>query len=114
MRDPDAITCAFLKRLWTEAGMVRSTYTTKILATAALLAAFAMPVAAQIAKPAQPSKTLDAVKARGELQCGVIGTSPGFSLPDSQGVMRGIDADQCRAIAAAVLGAAAKVKWVLL
>lgn len=62
--------------------------------------------------PPQPSKTLEAVKSRGELLCGVIGASPGFSLPDSQGVMRGIDADLCRAVAAAVLGDPAKVKWV--
>jgi general L-amino acid transport system substrate-binding protein len=61
-----------------------------------------------------PSKTLDTVKQRGTLICGVIGTSPGFSLPDSQGVMRGIDADQCRAVAAATLGDAQKVKWVML
>lgn len=61
-----------------------------------------------------PSKTLDTVKQRGTLICGVIGTSPGFSLPDSQGVMRGIDADQCRAVAAATLGDAEKVKWVML
>ncbi|MBN9036459.1 MAG: amino acid ABC transporter substrate-binding protein [Rhizobiales bacterium] len=69
--------------------------------------------AAQDATPA-PSKTLDTVKQRGTLICGVIGTSPGFSLPDSQGVMRGIDADQCRAVAAATLGDAEKVKWVML
>jgi len=68
---------------------------------------------AQDNKPAS-SPTLDAVKARGTLICGVIGTSAGFSLPDSQGVMRGIDADQCRAVAAATLGDAEKVKWVLL
>lgn len=63
---------------------------------------------------AATSPTLEAVKERGVLNCGVIGTSPGFSLPDSQGIMRGIDADQCRAVAAAVLGDAEKVKWVLL
>jgi general L-amino acid transport system substrate-binding protein len=60
------------------------------------------------------SPTLAAVKARGTLTCGVIGSSPGFSLPDAQGVMRGIDADACRAIAAAVFGDASKVKWVSL
>ncbi|MEO3388134.1 amino acid ABC transporter substrate-binding protein [Mesorhizobium sp. CAU 1741] len=60
------------------------------------------------------SNTLETVKERGTLICGVIGTSPGFSLPDSQGVMRGIDADQCRAVAAATLGDAEKVQWVLL
>lgn len=58
------------------------------------------------------SPTLDAVKARGQLVCGVAGTVAGFSLPDSQGVMRGLDADSCRAVAAAVLGDAGKVRWV--
>jgi general L-amino acid transport system substrate-binding protein len=63
---------------------------------------------------AQGSKTLDAVRARGELVCGISGNSPGFSIPDSQGVMRGIDADQCRAIATAVFGDPTKVKWAIL
>jgi general L-amino acid transport system substrate-binding protein len=57
------------------------------------------------------SATLDAVKARGQLICGTAADTAGFSLPDSQGVMRGIDADGCRAIAAAVLGDANKVKF---
>lgn len=68
---------------------------------------------AQDAAPAS-SKTLETVKNRGTVICGVIGTSPGFSLPDSKGIMRGIDADQCRAVAAAALGDAEKVQWVLL
>lgn len=58
------------------------------------------------------SPTLEAIKARGQLVCGVSGDVPGFSLPDSKGVMTGIDADACRAIAAAVLGDANKVKYV--
>ena len=58
------------------------------------------------------SATLDAVQKRGELLCGVAGTVPGFSLPDSQGVMRGLDADSCRMVAASVLGDANKVKFV--
>jgi general L-amino acid transport system substrate-binding protein len=58
------------------------------------------------------SPTLAAVKARGQLNCGVSGDVPGFSLPNSQGVMQGIDAEGCRAIAAAVLGDAKKVKFV--
>lgn len=57
------------------------------------------------------SPTLDAVRARGQLVCGVSGDVAGFSLPDSKGVMQGIDADGCRAIAAAVLGDASKVKF---
>ncbi len=58
------------------------------------------------------SATLDAAKAKGQLLCGIAGGVPGFSLPDSQGVMRGLDADSCRAVTAAVLGDVAKVKFV--
>jgi len=58
------------------------------------------------------SATLDAAKARGQVLCGMAGTVPGFSLPDSQGVMRGLDADTCRAVTAAALGDVAKVKFV--
>jgi general L-amino acid transport system substrate-binding protein len=58
------------------------------------------------------SPTLDAVRARGELLCGTGGEIPGFSMVDSSGVMRGLDADYCKAIAAATLGDAKKVKWV--
>jgi general L-amino acid transport system substrate-binding protein len=58
------------------------------------------------------SATLDAVRARGQLLCGTGGEIPGFSMLDSNGTMRGIDADYCRAIAAAALGDANKVKWV--
>ena len=58
------------------------------------------------------SATLDAVKARGTLLCGVAGVVPGFALPDSQGVMKGLDADTCRTVAASVLGDANKVKFV--
>jgi general L-amino acid transport system substrate-binding protein len=58
------------------------------------------------------SPTLDATKARGQVLCGIAGTTPGFSLPDSQGVMQGLDADGCRLVAAAVLGDATKVKFV--
>jgi len=58
------------------------------------------------------SATLDAVKSRGQLLCGIAGNVPGFSLPDSQGVMKGLDADSCRAVTAAVLGDVSKTKFV--
>jgi general L-amino acid transport system substrate-binding protein len=58
------------------------------------------------------SATLDAIRARAQLVCGIDGNTAGFSLPDSQGVMRGLDADGCRAVAAAVLGDAKKVRFV--
>ncbi|MFZ6762330.1 amino acid ABC transporter substrate-binding protein [Pseudoroseomonas sp. WGS1072] len=65
------------------------------------------------AASAQPaSDMLGAIRARGYLLCGVAGGTVGFSLPDSQGVMRGLDADGCRAVAAAVLGDAEKVRFV--
>jgi general L-amino acid transport system substrate-binding protein len=58
------------------------------------------------------SATLDTIVSRGQLTCGVGGDIAGFSLIDGQGVMRGLDADGCRAIAAAVLGDAKKVRFV--
>ncbi len=60
------------------------------------------------------ASTLETVRQRGELVCGVSGTIAGFATPDAQGVMRGLDADYCRAIAAAVLGNPDKVRFVSL
>jgi general L-amino acid transport system substrate-binding protein len=56
--------------------------------------------------------TVDAVKARGMLDCGVNGTLIGFSNKDAQGSWSGLDVDYCRAIAAAVLGDTGKVAFV--
>jgi general L-amino acid transport system substrate-binding protein len=58
------------------------------------------------------SKTMDDVRAKGMLSCGVSTGVAGFSLPDSKGVEQGIDADTCRAVAAAILGDGNKVKFV--
>ena len=55
--------------------------------------------------------TLDAVRSKGFVQCGVNTGIAGFSQPDSKGVWKGIDVDVCRAVAAAVLGDAAKVRY---
>lgn len=60
--------------------------------------------------PAQAG-TLEDVRSKGFVQCGVDGGLPGFSAPDDKGQMRGIDADVCRAVAAAALGDAGKVKF---
>ena len=60
---------------------------------------------------AQAGATLDAVKKKGFVQCGVSDGLPGFSVPDAQGKIVGIDADVCRAVAAAVFGDATKVKF---
>src|SRR5438270_7821186 len=58
--------------------------------------------------------TLDTVKQRGQLVCGVSTGFAGFSTPDSQGNFKGLDADYCRAIAAAIFGDPAKVRFVAL
>src|ERR1700681_3698085 len=58
--------------------------------------------------------TLDTVKQRGQLVCGVSTGFAGFSVPDSQGNFRGLDADYCRAMAAAIFGDATKVRFVAL
>ena len=64
------------------------------------------------ALPAQAGKTVDAIKARGQLICGVNTGLAGFSAADSQGNWTGLDVDVCKAIAAAMLGDANKVKYV--
>jgi general L-amino acid transport system substrate-binding protein len=61
---------------------------------------------------AQAAETLDTVKERGELSCGVTTGLAGFSIPDQSGTWSGIDVDFCRAVAAAVLGDASKVRFV--
>jgi general L-amino acid transport system substrate-binding protein len=58
--------------------------------------------------------TLDTVKQRAQLVCGVSTGFAGFSAPDSQGNFKGLDADYCRAIAAAIFGDAGKVRFVAL
>jgi general L-amino acid transport system substrate-binding protein len=69
-----------------------------------LLAAFCFPAFA--------GKTLDAIRQHGQIACGVSTGVVGFSAADSAGQWRGLDVDICRAIAAAVLGDANKVRWV--
>ena len=83
-----------------------------ILSAGALLAVAAPAFTAPALAQGTGSATLDAVRARGQLVCGVAGGVPGFSLLDSKGIMTGLDADGCRAIAAATLGDAQKVKYV--
>lgn len=68
--------------------------------------------AGALATPAMAGKTLDAIKARGQIVCGVNTGLAGFSAADSSGKWTGLDVDICRAIAAATLGDAEKVKYV--
>lgn len=76
-----------------------------------LLAASLLAVMGSVATPAFAGKTLDAIKSRGTLNCGVNPSLPGFAAADSQGNWTGLDVDVCKAVAATVLGDAGKVKW---
>ena len=73
--------------------------------------AAATVVALSCAGAASAAK-LDDVRAAGELACGVSEGVPGFSNPNSEGIWEGLDADVCRAVAAAVLGDGEAVRFV--
>ncbi|MEY3486153.1 MAG: hypothetical protein RL075_158 [Pseudomonadota bacterium] len=77
-----------------------------------LLALAAAGLTLAAALPAHAGKTLDAVKARGQVVCGVNTGLAGFSAADSSGNWSGLDVDMCKAVAAAVLNDASKVKYV--
>ena len=61
-------------------------------------------------KPAS-SKVLNTVRKRGYVACGVNPGLPGFAYPQVGGAWHGFDVDICRAVAAAVLGDAGKVRF---
>jgi general L-amino acid transport system substrate-binding protein len=63
------------------------------------------------AASANAATTLEAVKAKGFVQCGVSQGLPGFSNADDKGNWTGIDVDLCRAVAAAIFGDGSKVKF---
>jgi len=86
--------------------MKRSALAASMFMTALLAAGSA---AAQAPKA---TSTLDVVKNRGMLSCGVSQGLPGFSAPDDKGNWTGIDVDICRAIAAAILNDPTKVRFV--
>ncbi|WP_439549908.1 amino acid ABC transporter substrate-binding protein [Falsiroseomonas sp.] len=76
------------------------------------LAAAAVAACAAIVTPAVAGPTLDAVRARGTLVCGIHTGVAGFALPDSRGVWQGMDADLCRGLAVAIFNDASKVRFV--
>ena len=67
---------------------------------------------AALASSVHAGETLDAVRARDSVRCGVSTGLAGFAIADSAGHWTGLDVDFCRALAAAVLGDAAKVTYV--
>jgi len=79
---------------------------TSLLAVFVVLFAFANEAMA-----AKKSKTLKNTMKKGFVRCGVSQGLPGFSNADAAGNWTGVDVDVCRAVAAAVLGDASKVKF---
>ena len=71
-----------------------------------------LAVLLSLAGSAWGQSTLETVRSRGAVLCGVNTGLAGFSQPDSKGVWKGIDVDLCRGIAAAVFGDASKVRYV--
>jgi len=82
-----------------------------LVAAAASLIAAPLIAAPAMAQQLAPSETLDAVKARGHVECGVHLGLPGFSFANDKGEWSGLDVDYCKSLAAAVLGDATKVKY---
>jgi general L-amino acid transport system substrate-binding protein len=78
----------------------------------ALLTACLTALTLTAALPAHAGKTLDAIKSRGQVVCGVSTGVAGFSAADASGNWSGLDVDLCKAVAAAALGDANKVKYV--
>lgn len=78
-----------------------------ILAAAALACA---TLFAQVA-PAAAQQTLEAVKARGQLACGIHTGIAGFALPDSRGTWQGFDVELCRGLAVAIFNDPSKVRF---
>ncbi|GHF63228.1 amino acid ABC transporter substrate-binding protein [Seohaeicola zhoushanensis] len=73
---------------------------------------FGVLTVASLAAGAAAAGTLDDVKARGKLNCGVTTGLVGFAAPDANGVWEGFDVALCRAVAAAVLGDGNSVEFV--
>ena len=83
------------------------------LALIPVLAAFAIQAAhAQSQDKPKDRGTLQSIKDRGSLSCGVSQGLPGFSAPDDKGNWTGLDVDVCRALSAAIFNDPNKVKFV--
>ncbi|MBR0654491.1 amino acid ABC transporter substrate-binding protein [Plastoroseomonas arctica] len=78
---------------------------------AALAVAWTMVAAAALAQ-GSASPTLDAIRARGQLNCGINTGVAGFALPDSRGVWQGFDVDLCRGLAVAIFNDVNKVRFI--
>jgi general L-amino acid transport system substrate-binding protein len=76
-----------------------------------MLSVTAAGVLLGLAAGAASATTLDDVKKKGFVQCGVNTGLPGFAAPDDKGVWTGFDVDYCRAVAAAIFNDPGKAKY---
>ena len=76
-----------------------------------VLVTFAAAASLGLVATAAQAATLDDVKAKDYIQCGVTGGVAGFSAPDANNVWAGLEVDFCRAVAAAVFNDAGKVRY---
>jgi general L-amino acid transport system substrate-binding protein len=70
-----------------------------------------MALCVSLAAGARAGSALDAVRGRGHLTCGIAGNQPGLSLVDARGAVVGLEADICRAVAAAIFGGPEKIAF---
>jgi general L-amino acid transport system substrate-binding protein len=82
-----------------------------ILAAGAALG-IALPALGQTM--AAPGPTLASTRNKGSVDCGAHPGAPGFGITDSRGTYQGLDADTCRAVAAAIFGDGNRVRFTVL
>src|SRR6202034_2950859 len=87
-------------------------YVARALTCSALIAGMVGIAGAAWSQSEVKSPTLDAVKKRGEVICGVDTGIPGYAYQDASGKWQGLDVALCRAVAAATLGDPEKVKYI--
>ena len=95
---------------WEKSGKNRETEKAVLMKKIIMSAVFGV-AAMGLTATSTSAATLDDVKAKGFVQCGVSQGLPGFSNPDDKGNWTGLDVDVCRAVASAVFGDAEAVKY---
>lgn len=108
-KDSEMPNLDYRQRLWSSPGEGR--WTRFVHVASAVCVASALWIGGIIAPSSAMAGTLDDVRARGTLVCGVSEGLPGFSEKDGSGVWRGFDVDFCKAVAAVVFGDTTKVEY---
>ncbi len=85
---------------------------THLIRRASVAVASLAAIAALSTVATAQTKTLDTIKQRGQLVCGVNTGLPGFGAADDKGVWSGLDVDYCKAVAVAVLNDPGKIRYV--